>query len=330
MPLDDLVTVIETLQERIRTHGSMLRANEIRTRTALIDPLLTALGWDASDPALVTPEYRVDVGWADYALSSPGNQPAAVIEAKRLGSIVENHLEQSVGYCIQQGIAYAGVTDGSHWQLYRTFDPVPLADKRVLDVRIGDTPAHECALQLLLLWRPNLASGRPVPANEPALSWEPIPQPTAPMPGPLESPAIVAMLEPNAVETPAVQPGSLSLAEFNPPGRSQPPQAIRFPDGCVRELRRWNDMLVEAATWLNASGKLTAANVPVPSSARIYIVHSQPTHPTGNQFFQYRTITDGLLAVNTHGSAVQMRKNTRTLLQHCGVDPSTVQLQVGQ
>ena len=108
MLLDDLVAVIEKIQQRIRDHGATLRQNETRTRTALIDPLLTALGWDVSDPALVTPEYRVDVGWADYALSSLRNQPSAVIEAKRLGSIVENHLEQAVGYCIQQGYRLCG------------------------------------------------------------------------------------------------------------------------------------------------------------------------------------------------------------------------------
>ena len=50
MPLDDLVKVIETLQQRIRDHGDSLRQNEIRTRVALIDPLLTALGWDVADP----------------------------------------------------------------------------------------------------------------------------------------------------------------------------------------------------------------------------------------------------------------------------------------
>ena len=328
--LDDLVSVIETLQRRIRDHGPTLRQNETRTRTALIDPLLTALGWDVSDPALVTPEYRVDVGWADYAFAGPGSQPAAVIEAKRLGSIVENHLEQSVGYCIQQGIAYSGVTDGNHWQLYRTFEPVPMAQKLVLDIRIGDTPAHECALQLLLLWRPNLASGRPVPAGEPVLGWESVPQPMAQMPVSPEVPSIAKEPQTDAVETPALPVGWVPLSEFNPPGRSSPPQAIRLPDGSVQELRRWNDILVQVAIWLSASGKLTVGNIPVRSSARIYIVHSLPTHPTGNQFFGYKTIANGLLAVNTHGSAVQMRKNTQTLLHHCGIDPATVQLQVGQ
>ena len=328
--LDDLVSVIETLQQRIRDHGPTLRQNETRTRTALIDPLLTALGWDVSDPALVTPEYRVDVGWADYALAGPGSQPAAVIEAKRLGSIVENHLEQSVGYCIQQGIAYSGVTDGDHWQLYRTFEPVPMAQKLVLDIRIGDTPAHECALKLLLLWRPNLASGRPVPASEPVLGSESVPQPIAQMPVSPEVPSIAEEPQTDAVETPALSVGWVPLSEFNPPGRSSPPQVIRLPDGSVQELRRWNDILVQVAIWLSASGNLTVGNVPVRSSARIYIVHSLPTHPTGNQFFGYKTIANGLLAVNTHGSAVQMRKNTQTLLLHCGVDPDTVHLQAGE
>lgn len=68
MLLDELVGVIDTLKQRIRTHGATLRANEIRTRVALIDPLLVALSWDVSDPALVTPEYNVGNGRADYAL----------------------------------------------------------------------------------------------------------------------------------------------------------------------------------------------------------------------------------------------------------------------
>ena len=68
MPLDDLVQVIEILQQRIRDHGDSLRQNEIRTRLALIDPLLRALGWDVADPGLVTAEYDVSGQRADYAL----------------------------------------------------------------------------------------------------------------------------------------------------------------------------------------------------------------------------------------------------------------------
>ena len=52
MLLDDLVTAIQTVQGRIREHGTTLSQNEYRTRLALIDPYLNALGWDVSDPKL--------------------------------------------------------------------------------------------------------------------------------------------------------------------------------------------------------------------------------------------------------------------------------------
>ena len=57
VPLDDLVSVIKTLKARLHAHRKVLQANEIRTRMALIDPLLQSLGWDTADPALVLPEY---------------------------------------------------------------------------------------------------------------------------------------------------------------------------------------------------------------------------------------------------------------------------------
>ena len=53
MLLDDLVTAIQTVQARIREHGNSLSQNEYRTRLALIDPILNALGWDVlrSEPS---------------------------------------------------------------------------------------------------------------------------------------------------------------------------------------------------------------------------------------------------------------------------------------
>ena len=327
--LDDLVGIIETLQRRIREHGPTLRENETRTRMALIDPLLAALGWDVSDPAVVTPEYNVSGGRADYALRVKTDKPAAVIEAKRLGEPLGNHSSQMVGYALEDGVAYAGLTDGDHWQIYDVFKPVPLANKRILYVSIADTPAHECALQLLLLWRPNLASGQPVAASEPVLTtnWKPESR-SAPIEPP--APVIVETLQSSPPQPTPSAAGWVALPEFNPPGRSKPPPAMRFPDGSMQEIRRWNDMLVAVATWLYAAGRLAVGNIPVRSSSKIYIVHNQPIHPTGNQFFQYRAIADTPLVVNTHGSAVQIRKNAQTLLQHCGVNSVDVLVQVTQ
>ena len=328
MPLDDLVSVIETLQARIRNHGATLRENETRTRMALIDPLLTALGWDVSDPALVTPEYSVSGRWADYALLRPDGQPAATIEAKKLGESLASHRMQMLNYSNASGVEYAGLTDGDHWELYEVFQRGQLEDRRILDVSIANLSAHELALKLLLLWRPNLASGQPVAAVEPLIASAPVSQ--SAMPAAAETSSIIEAPKPIPSEPVSIEPGWVSLPDFNPPGGSKPPTAIRFPDGRLQEIKRWNDILTAVATWLNASGKLTTSHVPVQSSPKTYIVHTQPQHPTGNEFFLHREIPNASLVVNTHGSAIQMRKNSRTLLEYCHVDPATVQLQVGQ
>ena len=298
----------------MRTHGSTLRANETRTRMALIDPLLTMLGWDTADPTLVTPEYHVEVGWADYALQGPGNKPAAIIEAKRLGSIVENHLDQAVNYCIQQGIAYAGITDGSHWQLYRTFEPVPLADKRVLDLSIANMPAHECALQLLLLWRPNLASGKAVPASVPLLD---------------------AVVAPDPKTTHVVNPpnnpsGWVTLSEYNLPGGTPAPSAIRFSDGAEKPMAQWYEMLTHTVGWLHVKGSLTTENTPVRSHRHRYVVNTEPKHPNGDAFGNPTIVHETPFWVNINLNAAQIRKYVSILLQYCDVDPATVQLRVGE
>lgn len=326
MPLDDLVSVIETLQQRIHDHGPTLRENETRTRMALIDPLLTALGWDVSDPALVTPEYNVSGRWADYALLRPDGQPAATIEAKKLGESLASHRMQMLNYSNASGVEYAGLTDGDHWELYEVFQRGQLEDRRILDVSIANMPAHELALKLLLLWRPNLASGQPVAAAKPLVGPAPVSQ--SAMPAAPEMSSIIEAPQPIPSEPLTIELGWVSLPDFNPPGGSKPPTAIRFPDSSVQEIKRWNDILTAVATWLNASGELTTSDVPVQSSPKTYIVHTRPKHPTGNEFFLHREIANGSLIVNTHGSAIQMRKNSRMLLENCGIDPATVQLQV--
>ena len=320
MLLEPLVSTVETIKARIAIHGSTLRQNETRTRAALIDPLLTALGWDATDPALVTPEYRVDVGWADYALAGVGNQPVAVIEAKRLGSVVENHLEQAVGYCIQQGIAYAGVTDGNHWQLYRTFEPVPLADKLVLDVSISDAPAHETALQLLLLWRPNMASGQPVAANAP-ISIE-----DSSAPSDIVTPQ-ADNASPSTTTNPIVQTSGdwIPLSQIDDVTGKEAPMEIRFSDGELRPVRAWWQLLVESAEFLVRSGSLTPGHLPISNGRGLRFINSSPLSPTGRNYITPKTISSGI-TLETHLSSKAIVNYSKRLLNHFGTNPEAVDL----
>ena len=134
MGLDDLIALIELLRARIGSHHTVLRENETRTRMALIDPLMHALGWDVSDPGVVTPEYKVSGGWADYALLRSDGRPAATVEAKELGEALASHRMQMLNYANASGIDYAVLTDGNRWELYDIFKRGPLEERRILEV----------------------------------------------------------------------------------------------------------------------------------------------------------------------------------------------------
>ena len=126
---DNLVRVIETLQRRIRSDRPTIRGSETRTRTALIDPLLYALGWDAANPTLVVPDYPAGDGSAAYALRKMerGAKPPAIafIEAERLGEDLGPRRAQVLAYANIEGVRYAGLTDGDRWELYEVFKGSP-------------------------------------------------------------------------------------------------------------------------------------------------------------------------------------------------------------
>ena len=166
--IDALVRVIASLQERIRRDGDTIGSNEIRTRTALVDPLLTALGWDTTNPAMVIPEYAAGGGTADYALlkvtPDDGTPVIAFIEAKRLHEPLEPHRAQMLTYANMTGVKYAGLTNGDRWELYEVFKESPLHERRIMDVSVRNEPAFECVGRLLPLKWPILETGTPLSA----------------------------------------------------------------------------------------------------------------------------------------------------------------------
>ena len=306
MLLDELVSVLETLQRRIREHSSHLRANETRTRMALIDPLLQTLGWDTADPGMVIPEYKVVKEWADYALLGRDVKPVAIVEAKKLGEpSSEKHLTQMVGYCTTDGIKYAGLTDGDRWELYEVFKPIPLEEKRILKVSIADRPAYESALQLLRLWRPNLASGQPVPANKPILTpvhTERTPSINTPR-EPLESQQIPTATPPS---------GWVALSSYDPQRGTASPSAIRFSDGSERAVRNWKNLLAVTIGWLYESHLLTEKNVPVS------IVNTSPENSRGTRFRRPTRVDGTPFLFEANASGKMLMNKTKELLRHCG------------
>ena len=173
MALEDLTEAIETLQGMVDVHHDYLSRYETRTRQALIDPLLQALGWDIWDPDVVQIEYKLREERserADYGLMWD-NKPIAVVEAKHLGkSLRDKETQQANTYANENGIPYIIVTDGDRWEMYEVFKPVALEERLLMEFQLSKQPSHECVLQALRIWKPNLASGSPKKAMEPTLA----------------------------------------------------------------------------------------------------------------------------------------------------------------
>ena len=130
--VDDLQKIIESIKMRLAS--DKLSSHEIRTRYALIDPLLTALGWDVSNPELVIPEYASGdgskAGRPDYKM---GN--TMVVEAKRRDIQLGDEFEKKVlMYMEKHRVWYGVLTNGKVWQIYRTQkNLIPGLEKTIIE-----------------------------------------------------------------------------------------------------------------------------------------------------------------------------------------------------
>lgn len=116
--VSDLVALRQVIE---RICGLGTPPNEEATKFQMVLPILQHLGWDASDPSRVIPEYAVGVrksGKVDLALLSPREQPVALIEAKAVGARIEDHVDQVLEYAFKEGVDLCVLTTGIIWWLY--------------------------------------------------------------------------------------------------------------------------------------------------------------------------------------------------------------------
>ena len=306
MLLNDLVKCIETLRERIKSHSTALGENETRTRTVLVDPLLTVLGWDVSDPDLVTVEYRLKDSKAqrpDYALIGPQGTPSILVEAKNLKEKLSDHTNQVVNYAVIEGIKYAVITNGDSWELYDVFKEVPWNQKRIMDVTISSGSNAEVALSLLLLWRSNLSYGSVSEVNPPVIDIEESAKPKK--------------------ENDDSTVGWTPLTDFDPPRHTNPPTLIRFWDNSEVSISTWKELFIEIVKKGYESGKLTKQMLPFGTKKRNYI-NTSSKHPDGSEMRQFHDLLDSPLFIDTWVSALDTRTRSKNLLKICDIDPATV------
>ncbi len=303
MVLEDLHELIETLQARIDAHGPALQQSEALTRYALIDPLLRGLGWDTGDPAQVMPEYRSAAGSADYALLGASSKPQIIIEAKKLGTQLDFKVRQQVtGYCQEEGIPYAVITDGRLWELYDVFKPVAMKDSIVTTLDLGEAPATT-ALKALALWRSGVAAGYITTGLAPVL----------------DELSQVTDRTLTATTLPSVGGEWQELSSFSPTSGSKP-LAVRLPGDVEVDTRGWGDFIAEIGRWLHENGHLESSLLPIQRSVNSYVVSAAPVNPNGKRFSAFRKI--GPFYANVNLTSVALVRNARTMIKQTGQDPS--------
>ena len=311
--LDELLACIEQVKTRMEDYNQTLQTNEWRTRMQLIDPLLQVLGWDVSDPNVVIPEYDIAGDAVDYALLDTKGKPVAVIEAKKLGTVLSEKKiqKQIVGYAGLGPTQRVGLTDGNYWYVYDFTRQGELKDKQILNISISTDPSL-AAIKLLLLWRPILSGGF---LTETTVALEQVEQ---------------VVNKPKLTPPKPVKPEKwVSVADYDLPAGSLPPASIKFLDDDVWHIQNWYEVLSFSVDKLYRDSLITSNDLPIYIGPKVIAVNSEPVHLDGKAFIRFSEVGNSQLYVNTNLNAAQVRYRTGKILTKFGIDPGEVYLNVG-
>ncbi|MEM2922264.1 MAG: hypothetical protein QXH35_05390 [Nitrososphaerota archaeon] len=290
MPFEEALEVIGRLRERIAKYADDFRRSEAQTRYSLIDPFLRLMGWDTEDPSVMRVEFPTGVGRPDYALMRDG-KPIGFVGAKALGR--QEDLNQYISYCVQEGIRYLIVTDGSKWEVHDAFLEKPLPEKRLVEWDIAsDEPAEILRRAFAIIHGARRMEDAPI----------------------------------NVFKPPSSQSAGTPLDKIKVKMGDRLGYSIMvFPDGKQYSVKSWRQLLVNSVEWLIETGKLTAQRCPVSvKPGKRYAVHTEPKHASGRKFRDPRKIRN--LYVETGLNSVRVVRWTKLLLNQFGINLKEIRL----
>ena len=130
------------------------RFNEESTRTALINPMLSALGWDLLDIDEVSVEYqhKPKDKPVDYALLLL-RSPCLFVEAKALDTNLDDRkwVGQIIAYASMAGVDWCVLTDGNQYRIYNAHASVDVDEKLFRIVCVSEPAEEEVVLDTLEL-----------------------------------------------------------------------------------------------------------------------------------------------------------------------------------
>jgi hypothetical protein len=254
-PLAPLYSVLQTVKASAEANAPLLRKNEAATRAALIDPVLRALGWDTANVRMIEPERTIGSELrVDYLLHDAAANPRLVVEAKCLNASLDKHgyVSKVLGYALGFKVQTVFITDGLQWHCYS-------------NLHKGNTEAITFSLEddllsaalHLIQWLDAAQSGHGVMTNAAIADATPI---TAPMPQ--KKAVLKAKPSAESTEDAFVELAHINTLQLEP---NQKPKQLRLPDGTVKNIKSWKDILLEASYMLLAQNP--AIELPFPDKS---------------------------------------------------------------
>jgi hypothetical protein len=134
------VEVIRKRIQQVRDRKELI--GEQNTKAALIDPLLSAMGWDLQEIDEVRREYRrkPQDNPVDYALFLNRTE-CLLVEAKSLEKDLSDRkwISQNISYAAVVGVKWCILTNGDEYRIYNSHAEVDVDEKLFRRVRISDT-----------------------------------------------------------------------------------------------------------------------------------------------------------------------------------------------
>lgn len=144
-PLSNLSDILIEIQDSAKLYQETLKKNEAATRAVLVDPVLRALGWDTANTNMVEVEKTMVSVRADYALYDSNAIPRIIVEAKALGTDLDQKklVMALVSYAYNFELKDVFLTDGVIWEHFDNFQPGNLSPSKTLNLAV-DNPV-DCA-----------------------------------------------------------------------------------------------------------------------------------------------------------------------------------------
>lgn len=146
-----LHTTVVTTQNRLKNLLVRHTMDESNTIRVIIDPIISALGWDLLDIQQVVSEYRhkPSDNPVDYALFSAG-RPVLFIEAKALSKNLDDRkwISQTINYANTANVEWTVLTNGAEWRVYKTHARVEADEKLFYTTNLTQQSAEDVVTHL--------------------------------------------------------------------------------------------------------------------------------------------------------------------------------------